>query len=157
MAFCFYGLLKSLNRSDLCGLHGLDLNFLSLKSIPSSTSIARTRFAPRPRPSSTPSISSISTAFSSMRSASRRCLRVRSSSVSKSVFVADKMQHDLGHPAGLAVFRALKDDVLHFAAAQRFCALFAQHPRDRVGNVGLAAAVRADDRRYAVSGKTISV
>ena len=40
----------------------------------------------------------------------------------------------------------LEDDVLHLAAAQRLGALFAQHPADGIGNVRLAASVRAHDR-----------
>ncbi|MNI22525.1 hypothetical protein D3C73_760820 [compost metagenome] len=35
-----------------------------------------------------------------------------------------------------------KDNILHLAAAQRFGALFAQHPADAVGNIAFAAAVR---------------
>ena len=41
--------------------------------------------------------------------------------------------------------RAGEDDVLHLAAAQRLGALLAEHPGDRVDDVGLARAVRADD------------
>ena len=63
------------------------------------------------------------------------------------------MEHDLGHAAGLAVLGALKNDVLHLAAAQRFGALLAEHPRYRVGDIGLAAAVRADDRGDAAASE----
>jgi hypothetical protein len=49
----------------------------------------------------------------------------------------------------LARVGALEDHVLHFAAAQGLRALFAEHPADGVGDVGLAAAVGADDRRDA--------
>ena len=71
----------------------------------------------------------------------------------KKAIVAHQVENDLGHAARLTVLCALKDDILHLAAAQTFSPLFAQHPRDRVRHVGLAAAVRADDRRDAVAGK----
>ena len=44
-----------------------------------------------------------------------------------------------------ALFRAAEDDVLHLAAAERARALLAHDPEDRVRQVGLAGAVRADD------------
>ena len=48
-------------------------------------------------------------------------------------------------PSGGPPGRAGEDDVLHLAAAQRLRALLAEHPADRVDDVGLARAVRADD------------
>ncbi len=45
---------------------------------------------------------------------------------------------------------ALEDDVFHPAAAQLLGGLFAQHPADRVDDVRLAAAVRAENRRDAL-------
>jgi len=45
----------------------------------------------------------------------------------------------------LAVARAVEDDVLHRVAAQGGGARFAEHPADRVDDVGLAAAVRTDN------------
>ena len=58
------------------------------------------------------------------------------------------VQHErgLGEADRGALLCAAKDDVLHFCAAQRLGALLAHHPADGVGNVGLAAPVRADDR-----------
>ena len=50
-----------------------------------------------------------------------------------------------GHAHGLAAFGALEDDVGHLGAAQALGALVAEHPLDGVHNVGLAAAVGADD------------
>src|SRR5437773_9172584 len=43
--------------------------------------------------------------------------------------VPDQVEHDLRHAARLSVLRALKDDVLHLAAAKAFGALFAEYPR----------------------------
>ena len=54
-------------------------------------------------------------------------------------------------PLGWTVARALEDDVFHLAAAQVFNPLLAQNPGNRVGDVALAAAVRADDGGYSVS------
>src|SRR4029077_4763152 len=45
--------------------------------------------------------------------------------------------------------RALKDDVFHLPAAQQAWRLLAQDPADGIGDVGLAATVRTDDRRHA--------
>src|SRR5690606_35081670 len=50
----------------------------------------------------------------------------------------------------LAGIAAGKDHVLHAAAAQALGALLAQHPRDGVDDVALAAPVGADDRGDAV-------
>ena len=48
----------------------------------------------------------------------------------------------------LARVAAVEDDVFHALAAQALGALFAHHPRDRVGDVALAAPVGADNRRH---------
>ena len=60
-------------------------------------------------------------------------------------FVAHHVHDDFGHAAGLAISRALKDHVLHCAAAQMLDALLAENPGDRIGDVALAAAVWPDD------------
>ena len=44
-----------------------------------------------------------------------------------------------------ALFRAAENDVLHLAAAERAGSLLAHDPEDRVGQIGLARAVRSDD------------
>ncbi|SCD40113.1 hypothetical protein GA0115251_106811 [Streptomyces sp. TverLS-915] len=62
------------------------------------------------------------------------------------VAVVDR-ERDLGTPQRRPARRAGEDDVLHLAAAQRFGALLAHHPRQRVHDVGLAGAVRPDDAR----------
>ena len=49
-----------------------------------------------------------------------------------------------------ARLRAAENDVLHIRAAHRFGGLFAEYPADGIGDVALAAAVGADDARYAV-------
>ena len=48
-------------------------------------------------------------------------------------------------PSGGPRFRAGKDDVLHFAAAQGLGRLLAEHPADAVEDVAFAAAVGPDD------------
>src|SRR5690242_6403900 len=55
------------------------------------------------------------------------------------------MHHDFGHATRRPVACALKDNVLHFAAAQVLHALLAQHPGNRVRDVALTAAVWAND------------
>ena len=67
--------------------------------------------------------------------------------------VADEVQNDLRHSAGFAVARARKDDILHLAAAKRFCALLTQDPRDGVRDVRLSATVRPDNGSYAAAGE----
>ena len=54
-------------------------------------------------------------------------------------------QAHLGGGAGLAGIAAVEDDVFHLLAAQALGALLAEHPRNGVGDVALAAAVGADD------------
>jgi hypothetical protein len=60
------------------------------------------------------------------------------------VGVVDGQRH-LGTAQRGAAGGAGEDDVLHLAAAQALGALLAEDPRDRVDDVGLARAVRADD------------
>src|SRR5439155_12375214 len=67
--------------------------------------------------------------------------------VTVSVASGGERQHDLGHAERAAPGRSVEDDVVHALAAQDPGALLAQGPRDRVTDVGLAAAVGADDRR----------
>ena len=54
-------------------------------------------------------------------------------------------ERHLAEREAAALLGAVEDDVLHFRAAQRLGALLAEHPSDGVGDVRLAAAVRADD------------
>ena len=61
------------------------------------------------------------------------------------VGVVDGQRH-LGAAQRLATRGAGEDDVLHLPAAQGLGALLAHHPRQGVDDVGLAGAVRADDR-----------
>ena len=65
----------------------------------------------------------------------------------------DQRQRHLRHAGRLAVARAGEDDVLHLDAAQALGRLLAEHPRDRVRDVRLAAAVRPDDGRNAFTGE----
>ena len=51
---------------------------------------------------------------------------------------------------GLRRIAAVEDHVFHLVAAQALRALLAHHPGDGVGDVALAAAIRADDRRDAL-------
>src|SRR6202022_5045344 len=44
---------------------------------------------------------------------------------------------------------AVENHVSHFAAAERFGGLLAEHPANRVEQIGFAATVRADDRGHA--------
>ncbi len=65
----------------------------------------------------------------------------------------DQGQRNLGHAGGLAVARAGEDDVLHVNAAQQSRRLFAQHPRNGIGDIRFAATVGADDGRNTVALK----
>ena len=56
-------------------------------------------------------------------------------------------ERDLGASERGAIGGTGEDDVVHLAAAQRPRALRAEHPRDRVDEVRLPRAVRADDHR----------
>jgi hypothetical protein len=53
---------------------------------------------------------------------------------------------DFRHAHGSAVSTAIKDDIFHLFAAKGFRALLAKNPGDGVGDIALAAPVRADDR-----------
>ncbi len=53
---------------------------------------------------------------------------------------------DLGAAQRRARRRAREDDVFHLAAAQRLGALLPHHPGERVDDIGLARAIRADHR-----------
>ena len=68
-------------------------------------------------------------------------------------FIALQVENNFGHSTRQTVARALKDHVLHLAAAQMLDALLAQNPRDCVGHVALAAAVRSDNSSYAVTSE----
>ena len=63
--------------------------------------------------------------------------------------VVERERH-LGHAERLARVVAGEDDVFHLLRAQAARRLLAEHPADRVDEVGLAGAVGADDRRGAV-------
>ena len=58
---------------------------------------------------------------------------------------AGQAQADFGGGAGSPGVAAIEDDVLHPVAAQALGALLSEHPRDRIGDVALAAPVRSDD------------
>src|SRR5262249_53518847 len=60
-------------------------------------------------------------------------------------------QRYFGHSSGLAIASSREDDVFHARATQRLGGLFAQHPRNRVGNIRFPAAIGADDGSDAVS------
>ncbi len=62
------------------------------------------------------------------------------------VVVVGEGDRDLGQADRLALGRPLEDDVLHALAAQLLGGLLAEDPADGVDDVGLAAAVRAQDR-----------
>ena len=55
------------------------------------------------------------------------------------------------HADGLARRAAIEDDIFHRAAAELLGALLAQHPADRIGDVGLATAVRTDHAGHAAA------
>ena len=59
-------------------------------------------------------------------------------------------QPDLGGRGRFARVAAVEDHVFHALAAQALRALLAHHPGDGVGDVALAASVRADDGRHAL-------
>ena len=60
-----------------------------------------------------------------------------------------EVQGDLREIDGPARGRSLENHFFHLGAAKRARALLAEHPPHRIGDVGLSAAVRADDRRHA--------
>ncbi len=49
-------------------------------------------------------------------------------------------------PKWLASVGAVENNIGHFAATKRFGGLLAEHPSDRVEQIGFAATVRTDDR-----------
>ena len=57
-------------------------------------------------------------------------------------------QGDFRHAERLASVRAVENHVGHFATAQGFGRLLAEHPADRITDVGFAASVRSDNRRH---------
>jgi hypothetical protein len=60
-------------------------------------------------------------------------------------FGVDQREANLRHARGIAVARAGENHVFHARAAQRLGRLLPEHPGDGVGDIRLAAAVRADD------------
>jgi hypothetical protein len=65
-------------------------------------------------------------------------------------FRVDQGERHFGHTCRFAVAGAGEDHIFHACAAQGLGRLLAQHPGDGVGNIGLAAAVGADDGGHAV-------
>ena len=57
---------------------------------------------------------------------------------------AERERH-FAHAHRFAAVRAVENHVCHFAAAQRLGRLLAEHPADGIGDIGLAAAIGADD------------
>ena len=57
-----------------------------------------------------------------------------------------EIQGDLGHVHRPPTGGALKDHIFHLAPTQESGGLLAQHPTHRIGHVGLAAPIGADDR-----------
>ena len=71
---------------------------------------------------------------------------------------AAQLEADFRGTGGPARIAAAEDDVLHPVAAQALGALLAEHPRERIDDVALAAAVRPDDGRDAgVEGQLGSI
>ena len=66
-------------------------------------------------------------------------------------FGIDQRQRHFRHAGRLAVACPGEDHVFHARTAQCLGRLLAQHPRDGVGNIRLAASVGADDGRHTVS------
>jgi hypothetical protein len=67
----------------------------------------------------------------------------------KDALVVREVQRDFGDVDGTACRRALEDHLVHLRAAHQPRALLPEHPANRVGDVRLAAPVRADDRGHA--------
>src|SRR6185503_15703539 len=63
------------------------------------------------------------------------------------------MEHYLGHPAGLAVPRPLKNHIFHLRAAKMLDSLLSQHPGNCVGHIALTAAVRTNNGGYSIPGE----
>ena len=68
-------------------------------------------------------------------------------------FGINQRERDLRHARRLALPRASEDHIFHPRTTQRLRRLLAEHPRDRVGNIRFAAAVRTNDRRNSFSVK----
>src|SRR5262249_26384818 len=69
--------------------------------------------------------------------------------VSRGAFVdlgIDQRERNLGHTRGLAFATAGKDHILHARATQALGGLFAQHPGDGVGDIGLPTTIGAHHR-----------
>ena len=62
------------------------------------------------------------------------------------IFVVEG-NRNLSHAGGRQAIAAGEDDVLHLMTAQVAGALFAHGPAQGVDDIGLAATIRADDRR----------
>ena len=60
-----------------------------------------------------------------------------------------EVQRDFREVHGPARGRSLKNHLFHLGAAKRARTLLAEHPPHGIGDVGLSAAVWADDRRHA--------
>ena len=61
------------------------------------------------------------------------------------IFVV-KDERDIAVRLRLSSLRSGEDDVLHFDAAKLFCALFTEHPPNRVGYVALSTSIGSHDR-----------
>ena len=141
--------LDCLDRANLGGLYRLDLKFLFVKSIrldcQFGNGIRRLGF-------DSLNFVHIDGIFVDAAQSLVYIFEIVFPGINK-CFVADQMEHDLGHAARFAVLCPRKNNILHLAAAKRFGTLLAEHPRDRIGNIGLAAAVGTDDRCDAAAGK----
>ena len=131
MAFGLYPGLDRLHRADLSGLNGLDLKFLSVKSIcldgQFRNDFNRFSFVGL-------DLVHIDGIFVDAAQSFVDVLELVFLSIKKCI-VANQMEHDLGHAAGFAALCSSENNILHLAAAKRFCSLFAEHPRDRVGHI----------------------
>ena len=76
---------------------------------------------------------------------SRRCRPLGSCALGTASAHAAEAQPHFGGAGRLARVAAAEDDVFHLLAAEALGALLAEHPRDGVGDVALAAAVGSDD------------
>ena len=65
--------------------------------------------------------------------------------------IPDHVHDDFSHATGLAVSRALEDDILHRAAAEVLDPLFAKYPGYGIRDVTFAAAVGPDNGGNAVT------
>ena len=65
------------------------------------------------------------------------------------VFTVSQGERDFGKTERFSGIGSVEDHIGHFPATERFGRLFAQNPANRIQDVGLSAAVRADDGRNA--------